>query len=132
MIAVSLLGSICRLISYKGGRYLSSFWYPRQYLLPIGFLICLGIFILIVIIIALLFREFNRESTKRCPYCHERIPTDAVWCKFCKRDLTEHFGQLNNLSDFERPGRPCPECDHDMQFIPEQKRWFCPYCKEYK
>jgi len=112
--------------------YFLELWFSRRFFLSIPFLICLGIFILVILIIALLLREFMRESTKRCPYCGKRIPTDAAWCKFCKRDLTEDFGQVNNPLDFKRSGKSCPDCDYNMHFISENRSWFCPYCNEYK
>jgi len=132
MIEILLLGLIYASNVLIESVYFFNLWFSRRFFLSIPCLICLGIFILVVIIIALLLREFIRESTKRCPYCGKRIPTDAAWCKFCKRDLTEDFGQLNNFLDFKRSEEPCPDCDHDMQFISENRRWFCPYCKEYK
>lgn len=30
------------------------------------------------------------------------------------------------------PGKPCPDCDHSMRWIKEQKQWFCDVCREYK
>jgi len=132
MIEILLRGFVYKSIALKESRYFFNLWLYRRYFLSIPSLICLGMFIFVIIIIALLLREFIRGSTRRCPYCMERIPTDAAWCKFCKRDITEHFGPVNGLPTTDRVGKPCPDCDHPMRYIVENRRWFCPDCREYK
>ncbi|MFW5945318.1 MAG: hypothetical protein ACOCSJ_05690 [Candidatus Natronoplasma sp.] len=85
-----------------------------------------------ILIIVILLREFNKESTKRCPHCGNRIPTDAAWCKFCKRDLTTISRSLEGPWGHRKVGKPCPDCDKDMQYIEKYDRWYCSNCDEYK
>ncbi|MEF8835849.1 MAG: zinc ribbon domain-containing protein [Candidatus Thermoplasmatota archaeon] len=73
-----------------------------------------------------------RESTKRCPYCKKRIPTDAAWCKFCKRDLTEDLVSSQGISVYGEKEKSCPKCDRDMRYIEEYDRWYCPECGQYR
>jgi len=132
MIKIPLLRFIHRSIVLKESGYIFNFWFSRRYFFSIPCLICVGIFILIAIVIALLLREIIRESTKRCPYCRQRIPTDAAWCKFCKRDLTEDFVPFDRSLDYAYNLKSCPECYQNMNYIAEHDRWYCPQCREYK
>ncbi|MFP4001634.1 MAG: hypothetical protein ACOCTN_07810 [Candidatus Natronoplasma sp.] len=93
MIEKQLLRLILGFFSIKNNSINS--WNVGVPFFQLTFLICVSLFILFLLLLAvlifLLMREFNKGSTRRCPYCGERIPTDAAWCKYCKRDLTEDF-----------------------------------------
>ncbi len=132
MIEILILRLIYTSGFTKESEYFFDLWYFRGCFVSIPCLICLGIFILVIIILALLLREFMRESTRRCPYCGERIPTDAVWCKFCRSDLTGGFTPVSGKKTGADVGRPCPECDRGMRYIEEYGRWYCNNCGEYK
>jgi len=127
MIEILLYGFIHGSTVFKEIVYFLDLWYLDLFFFPIMFLICLGIIVLVILIIVFLLREFTKESTKRCPHCGNRIPTDAAWCKFCKRDLTKKSGSVDM-----KVGKPCPKCDKDMHYIEEYDRWYCSNCDKYK
>ncbi len=96
------------------------------------YLICSLILILLLIGLALILREVMRESTKQCPYCDGKIPKDAMWCKFCRSDLTRGFSPDTLKKEREDVGKPCPDCDKGTRYIEKYDRWYCDNCRDYK
>lgn len=130
MIGFLLPGYVYESFYFGASFDLLHLWVPGQFILPLICLVFVGIFILIVLLIIFLLKEFEKGSTKRCPYCEKRIPTDAAWCKFCKRDLSVDFESVES-APAHGWGKPCPECESEMRFVEERERWFCPECREY-
>jgi len=55
---------------------------------PIAIICCALVLLASIIIFIVIIKEV-RSTSKKCPYCTSKIPKDAVWCKNCKRDLSE-------------------------------------------
>lgn len=98
-------------------------------LLPFTILIFLAIGILGIIAVVILLELFRRGSTKRCPHCGNRIPTDAVWCKFCRADLTSESTPFVREAGGE--DKTCPDCGGSMDYVEKNDRWYCTYCSKY-
>ena len=62
---------------------------PFNFILAPIAIFCCALVLLVSIIIFIVIIKEVRSTSKKCPYCTSKIPKDAVWCKHCKRDLSE-------------------------------------------
>lgn len=58
-------------------------------------------------------QEKKEEVMKDCPFCAEKIKGDAVYCKFCKRDLANPVATQPAVTGKVAPA--CPLCGGSMR-----------------
>lgn len=140
-------GLLVPLLSLVSLSVTSQFYFPSYPFINPCNLCCGGLIFIILIIILfylLLKDESSFFSTQICPYCGEKIPEDAVWCKYCKRDLSKRGLDRSNQPHHGAPGRSrvhppvekkkelCPDCNFELRFIEEYERWYCDRCRKYQ
>jgi len=78
----------------------------------VGTLICFGpglIMILIGIVLLIITTiigigkgAHSLATKKKCPYCREKIPRKAKWCKYCGRTLFQDFNRQRDTQNYQQ------------------------------
>jgi len=125
-VAILIILAVLIYITHQVAKYAEKIGLSYTPILVLGLISSPVIQYIVVLIMGSNLKKESKErdcyyNTKKCPFCAETIKKDAIFCRFCNRDINSKTIPKKNEELFEKYSRMsieerkalCFECEGD-------------------